>query len=293
MASSLTLRERLFSRRVIIALAVAALLTWLAGRSLPDGRLHVYFLDVGQGDAIFVQAPGGQQILVDGGPSPSALLSQLADVMPFWDRSLDLVVLTHADADHLTGLLPVMERYHVARVLEIPPTPGAGQTSLMAGWRDRVARSGAIQTEAHAGLRLAAGSATMTVLYPGAENPGGEATDNNESVVLRLEYGRNSFLLTGDAEEAAERGMLASSLPLRSDVLKVAHHGSRYSSSAAFVAAVAPSVAVIQVGAGNRFGHPDAEALARLAPAQILRTDQSGRIEVIGEGERLWFRTEP
>ncbi len=297
MSSSTALRERILTRRAIMALAVTALLAWLAGRNLPDGRLHVYFLDVGQGDAIFVQAPGGQQILVDGGPSPSALLTQLAGVMPFWDRSLDLVVLTHPDADHLTGLLAVMERYRVARVLQVaaqPASPRGGPlpAPLLADWRDHVREAGAAETEGVAGLRLAAGSVVVTVLHPGASQAaGGAADDNDRSLVVRLDYQGNAFLLTGDAEEAAERSMLAAGFPLRADVLKVGHHGSRHSSSAAFIAAVAPRLAVIQVGANNHFGHPDAEALTRIAPAQILRTDERGRIEVIGDGTNLWVKT--
>lgn len=295
MASSSNLVDRLFGRRTIVVLAVIALLAWLAGRGLPDGRLHVYFLDVGQGDAVFVQAPDGRQILVDGGPSPAALLTQLAAVMPFWDRSIDLVVLTHPDADHLTGLLPVMERYRVARVLEVPPQQAA-PGSLLADWRERVRRSGAVETSGRAGLRLAAGSVIITVLGPddagsaAAGSAAGAADDNNRSLVLRLDYEDNSFLLPGDAEEAAERRLLDAGLPLAADVLKAGHHGSRHSSTAAFVAAVAPRLAVIQVGAGNRFGHPDPDTLARLAPAQVLRTDERGRIEVIGDGTKLWVK---
>ena len=110
-------------------LAFLAIVAWLALRQLPDDRLHVYFLDVGQGDAILVQTPDGRQILIDGGPNPTALLSELSAALPFWDRSLDLVVLTHPDGDHLTGLLTVLDRYQVARVLDTSQADAAPLTA--------------------------------------------------------------------------------------------------------------------------------------------------------------------
>ena len=119
--------------RLVVILALAAVVVWLALRGLPDGRLHVYFLDVGQGDAILVQAPDGRQILVDGGPSPTALLNELGDVLPFWDRSLDLVVLTHPDGDHITGLIPLLDRYRVGQVLDVPQSDTCARSGALAG----------------------------------------------------------------------------------------------------------------------------------------------------------------
>jgi competence protein ComEC len=275
----------------VALLAVAVALLWLAAPGLPDGRLHVYFLDVGQGDAIFVRTPRGQQILVDGGPSPAALLAQLAEVTPFWDRSMDLVVATHPDAAQLTGLLPVLERYHVAEVMDAVPV--AKTDALWAAWQEHVANSGATHVIGQRGLQLAVGDLLVTVLHPGqVPLTGTSADDNNNGLVLRLDYGQNSFLLTADAQAEAEAQMLASGVRLKADVLKVGHHGSRLSSSAPFVAAVAPRIAVIQVGKGNHFGQPDPEALARLASAAIFRTDLNGRVEVIGDGQNLWVKTE-
>ncbi|MBC8264123.1 MAG: MBL fold metallo-hydrolase, partial [Anaerolineales bacterium] len=112
------LTDRLSTKVLFTGLTVAAILVWVAVASLPDGKLHVVFFDVGEGDAIFIQTPGGQQILVDGGPSPTTLISALGRRMPFWDRSIDLVILTHADEDHLAGLIPVLERYRVGQVLD-------------------------------------------------------------------------------------------------------------------------------------------------------------------------------
>ena len=273
--------------RLLGVLAFLAIVAWLALRQLPDGRLHVYFLDVGQGDAILVQTPDGRQILIDGGPNPTALLSELGAVLPFWDRSLDLVVLTHPDGDHLTGLLAVLDRYQVGRVLDTSQTDTA---PLAAAWRERLTKGNIPRTIARRGMRIPLGDVMLTVLNPSSKPLTGTASDeNNNSIVLRIDYGPTSLLLTGDAESEAEADMIKAGLPLQADVLKVGHHGSNGSTSAPFLAAVTPSEAVIQVGAENNFGHPAREVLKRLmdARAEILRTDTNGRIEAVSDGRTL------
>jgi competence protein ComEC len=271
--------------RLVAILALAAVVVWLALRGLPDGRLHVYFLDVGQGDAILVQAPDGRQILVDGGPSPTALLNELGDVLPFWDRSLDLVVLTHPDGDHITGLIPLLDRYRVGQVLDVRQSESAPEA---APWLKVLAALGVSRTLAQRGMRLPVGDLSVTVLHPGSTQLTGSASDdNNNAVVLRLDYGQTSLILTGDAESGAEADMIAAGLPLHADVLKVGHHGSNGASSSAFIAAVAPRLVVIPVGAGNKFGHPHPAVLERLKGVEVLRTDQNGRIEVVSDGQRL------
>ena len=281
------LKQQLAGWRWVAALAFVATLAWLALAGLPDGKLHVYFLDVGQGDAILIQAPDGRQILVDGGPSPIALLNELGAVLPFWDRSLDLVVLTHPDGDHITGLIPLLDRYRVARVLDTHLSDAA---PLAAAWRDGLARHRIPRAIAERGMRIPLGQAQLTVLHPGPRPLRGTAADdNNNAIVLRLEYGQTSLLLTGDAEVEAEAEMLKAGLPLKADLIKVGHYGSKGSTSAAFLAVVAPRVAVIPVGAENTFGHPHPDVLKRLAAAriEILRTDQHGRIEIISDGRQL------
>jgi competence protein ComEC len=272
-------------RMATMALAVVAILALLALLQLPDGRLHVTFLDVGQGDAILITTPRGQQILVDGGPSPVALSSALGSSMPFWDRSLDLVVMTHPDADHITGLAEVLERYRVD------------------GWLDNGITSALLQQHAiprqavSAGTRLDLGRGlVLDVLHPqsGRLNRPDSGT-NNDSVVLRLEWGGLSFLLTGDIEAEAERQLIDTGQALQSDVLKVAHHGSAGSSSVEFLAALSPNFAVISVGADNLAGHPAPEVLERLLQqggVTVLRTDQLGTVEFSTDGQRLWVRTE-
>lgn len=284
------LKKWLSSWRLVGILALIAIVVWLALRGLPDGRLHVYFLDVGQGDAILVQAPDGRQILVDGGPSPTALLNELGDVLPFWDRSLDLVVLTHPDGDHITGLIPLLERYRVAQVLDVPQSDAAAEA---APWRERLAKLGIPRTYAQRGMRLPVGDLQLTVLYPGPTPLTGTASDdNNNAIVLRLDYGETSLLLTGDAESEAEADMIAAGLPLRADVLKAGHHGSNGATSPQFIAAVAPRMVIILVGAENKFGHPHPAVLERLAGVEVLRTDQHGRIEVVSDGVRISAKTE-
>jgi competence protein ComEC len=291
------LKQQLSGWRWVAALAFVAALIWLALRGLPDGKLHVYFLDVGQGDAILIQSPDGRQILVDGGPSPTALLNELGALLPFWDRSLDLVVLTHPDGDHITGLIPLLDRYQVAQVLDTHLSDAA---PLAAAWRDGLARHRIQRTVAERGMRIPLGQpalaspsgpgAQLTVLHPGPRPLRGTASDdNNNAIVLRLEYGQTSLLLTGDAEVEAEAELLKTGLPLRADLLKVGHHGSKGSTAATFVAGVAPRWAVIPVGAENTFGHPHPDVLKRLAAAgaEVFRTDQNGRIEAISDGRTL------
>lgn len=283
--------KRAFSGwRWVGALALLAAVAWLALRGLPDGKLHVYFLDVGQGDAILIVAPDGRQVLVDGGPSPTALLNELGAVLPFWDRSLDLVVLTHPDVDHITGLIPLLDRYRVGQVLDVPQSDAAQEA---APWLARLRQADVPRSYAQRGARLPVGDLLLTVLHPGPVPLTGTASDdNNNAIVLRLDYGQISILLTGDAEQEAEADMITAGLALRADVLKVGHHGSNGATSASFVASVAPRLAVISVGAQNTFGHPHPAVLERLAGVEVLRTDQNGRIQVVSDGTNMWVRTE-
>lgn len=285
------LRERLVAppaRLWAPPLCLAAIAIWSAVWSQPDGRLHVAFLDVGQGDAIFITTPRGHQVLIDGGPQPDILLRQLGRRMPFWDRSLDLVILTHPDADHLTGLMPLPERFDIGAVLDNGDSvPG----QLGDAWAEVLQSSGIsriVHVRAGVQIRLDP-DVTMTILNPA---PTPATADNDNSVVIRLTWQKASFLLTGDIGEEGERALVKSDQPLSSVVLKVAHHGSASSTTPAFLTRVNPQVAVISVGADNRFGHPAPQVLDRLAGRMILRTDKHGTVEVVTDGEVLWIETE-
>ncbi len=285
------LTNRLPTRVVVGGLGLLLILVWVAIGSLPDGKLHVVFFDVGQGDAIFIQSPTGQQVLVDGGPDPTVLLARLGEQMPFWDRSLDLVILTHPDADHLTGLVPVLERYRVAQVFDVAPP---AEMPAYNRWRELLAEKNVLVLDSRTGTQATLdGGVTLIVLYPGpALATGAEANNNNNSIVTRLVMGQVSVLLPGDIEARVERELVQSGQPLASTVLKVPHHGSDTSSSPAFLEAVSPQLAIVSVGQDNRFGHPSAEVLARLAAYTVLRTDERGSVEVITDGQRLWVEAQ-
>lgn len=287
------LTERFSTKALVAGLAIVALLVWVTAFSLPDGRLHVTFLDVGQGDAIFIQAPRGQKILVDGGPSPAILLAAMGRRMPFWERTIDLVVLTHPHDDHVSGLIPVLERYRVQAFLD------GGQehpTPTYTHCLELVQEKGIPYHLARAGMQIQLGEGLqMKVLHPQSELLSGTDSDvNNNSIVLRLTYGQISFLLPGDVEEEEEAVLLSSNEDLASPILKSSHHGSDTSLDPRFLEAVNPQLAVIQVGADNKFGHPDPTTLAKLEEhgVMVLRTDQNGTVEVVSDGERYWIKTE-
>jgi competence protein ComEC len=287
--------ERVASQRssnaFLAGMAAIAVLVFLAAIQMPDGRLHVVFLDVGQGDAIFITTPSGKQVLVDGGPSPSKLTEALGRYMPFWDRSLDVVVMTHADVDHITGLAEMLARYRLSLWLD-NGQPGDG--AVYATCQRLLQANSVHQVSVRAGDRLDLGSGIrFEVLHPPADLPAGLAADDNDtSLVLRLVWREASFLLASDVSTRAEHLIQQSDQLLAADVLKVAHHGSEGSSSAEFLTAVNPSYAVISVGADNPFGHPGQAILERLGNVTLLRTDQQGTVELITDGHRLWVRTQ-
>ena len=271
--------------------ALAAVVVWSATLGLPDGRLHLYFLDVGQGDAILIRSPSGRMLLVDGGADAVLLRSRLGQTLPFWQRRIDLVVATHADADHIAGLISVLSDYQVAQALQAPTM---GEGALASEWDSALARESLRPASATAGLRIASGDGlSMQVLHPQPNAPASGAGDNAGSVVLRVEYGRFAALLAADVTAQVEAELLARDAPLGATALRVAHHGAAASTSGPFLEAVNPQVAVVSVGADNTFGHPSAAVLDRLANAgcEVLRTDRHGTVELITDGERLWIST--
>jgi len=266
------------------------ILAWIAVYEISQPRfLEVNFFDVGQGDAVLIETPQGHQILIDGGPDDT-ILERLGKEMPFWDRSLDLIILTHPSADHLNGLLMVLERYQVNQILWTGiEVDGVGYQR----WTDSIVKENANIFIVLAGQRIRIGKGIyLDILHPtenlqGQKVKGGEAI-NNTSIVARLVYQQNSFLFTADAEKRIEKELLDRGIYLDSDVLKVAHHGSKTSSIDEFIEKVSPEIAVIQVGKDNRYGHPHEEVLAILDKygITILRTDQMGDIKIISDGKK-------
>ncbi len=278
------LRWLLFPATLAIIVAISAIL------SRPDGRLHVSFLDVGQGDAILIQQ-GTHEILVDGGPNPQAALNALSEKMPFWDRDIDLIVLTHPDADHMTGLIEVMKRYRVGKVL-YPEMDFTSQAST--AWLDIVKERNVEQRIVKPGQEMSFENVTAGVILP--KLPPDDESVNANSVCLHVSKGKVSFLLTADIASATELELILERADLQCTVLKVAHHGSSHGTSAEFLAVVDPAAAVISVGKDNNFGHPAPEVMQRLeekvGKENIYRTDDNGTIEFITDGEKLWVKEE-
>lgn len=271
-------------------LAVGAILIWAILLGQPDERLHLYFLDIGQGDGILIQTPSGRQLLIDGGVSPQQLTAELGAVMPFWDRSIDMVLMTHPDSDHMQAQSTLATRFAIDAALQ---TAASGVNPDADEWRANM-RAGTvtIEEEAQGGWIDLGDGVALCILWPPTEPYTGDDADNENSFVAKLVYGEFSVLLTGDAGLPSEAAMVAAALPLQSTVLKVGHHGSKSSSGQAFLDAVQPQLAVIQVGAENRYGHPAAEVLDRLRGTTVLRNDLHGRIHIYSDGHRMWLATE-
>ena len=279
--------------RVQARAAVATLLTVTAALSVwpwvrpSEGRLRITFLDVGQGDATFVELPEGPRLLVDGGPGGARRFDVGERVLsPFlWNRPvarLDVVAVSHSDSDHSGGLAAVLRHFRVGEFWESGRWGAGGREVLPA-----LLQSGAPRRVLNAGQRLWIGSALVTVLNPDRLP---NVSVNDDSLALRLDWRGVSTLIAGDLGWPGEARMLERGDPVRVLVLRVAHHGSRFSSSAPFLEAAQPSFAIISVGARNPFRHPTAEALSRLkaAGARIYRTDRDGAIVMETDGARLW-----
>jgi competence protein ComEC len=279
---------------VLAVLLAGNILVWTAFFSLPDGRLHLSILDVGQGECALIRTPDGRNIMIDAGPDPSAACVQLGKKLPFWDRQIDTLILTQLQSDHIAGALELMRRYNV-RSLGIPPS---SSRAILPGEIVQSARDKKVDLYTMAlGKQLDIGDLCLMVLNPPAEPFKGTEDDiNSNSIVIKVTYGKVSFLLCSDIGMEAEQYLAGTRADLRSDVLKVAHHGSKGSSSDEFLAIVDPASAAISAGAMNLFGHPNRETLERLSAKvpqdNIFVTATQGNIEYVTDGCRLWAVTE-
>lgn len=249
-------------------------------------ELTVAFLDVGQGDAIYIEAPNGNQLLIDGGVSQQAALRALGKVMPFWDRSLDLVLATHPDQDHVGGLPAVLDRMRVDGVVT---TENTSSTGAYGAFEEAVRAEHARRILARAGARIILDRGiVLEILFPDRNARGWET--NTASIVARLSYGGISFLFTGDAPSGIEKYLVANKGgALHATVLKLGHHGSRTSSAREFLSAVDPEYAIISAGKNNKYGHPHSEVLALLDELKIphLSTIDQGTIIFKTGGEDM------
>ncbi len=279
------------SKKVFIFLGILFalnILAWSVVFDLSQQKfLEVNFFDVGQGDAIFIETSQSQQVLIDGGPS-SKILEKLGKEMPFWDRDIDLIILTHPEADHLIGLLDILKKYKVENILW---TGIIRDTPEYKEWEELIKKEGAKIFIASNGQKIkTANGISIDILFPFENAEGKEFENSNDtSVVSRLVLGYNSFLFTGDISETAEKEIITKTIEIDSDVLKISHHGSKYSSSEEFLREVSPEIAVISVGKDNSYGHPTTEVLENLNKygIKVLRTDEAGDIKIISDGKKI------
>lgn len=279
------------TRYVLGGLAIVAILMWLAIVQKPDGNLHVYFLDIGQGDSIYVRTMNNYDILVDGGPD-SKVLSELGEVMPFWDHKINLVIITHSDLDHIGGMVEILDRYQVDKV-------------IMTDVSDNTQRFEELQNiirEKNIPVQIAKGGEELSVsdkckikiFWPRDSYKDAEVKNNNNtSIVNSLICDDVTFLFTGDAEELVQQQMVELyENELKSDVLKISHHGSRNASDLSLLQLVNPELAIISAGKNNRYNHPHKEVLDKLNKLAIkyLRTDELDRIEVVSDGQYFWVK---
>ena len=263
---------------VILLLGASLTAALLLSEVSSSSSAKLAFFDVGQGDAIFFQTRQGHQILIDGGPD-SSVLSRLGSVMPFWDKTIDLVVLTHPDADHITGLVAVLERYEVKTVLW---TGRKKDTKVFAAFAKALKKEDAREIIAHAGQRIIFGNSDtiLEILYPFYDTDIQKGASNETSIIMRLVQDEHSVLLTGDTTKKIEKLLVEEGTDIKANILKIAHHGSKTSSSRVFLEAVDPEIAILSIGRDNRYGHPDDETLVNLLEydIQVQRTDHEGTI---------------
>lgn len=278
--------------RIVLVLGVAVVscsfAAWLMFFHVEQKELTVVFLDVGQGDAIYIEAPNGTQMLVDGGKG-GAVLRGLGSQMSFFDHSIDVVIGTHPDEDHIGGLPDVLKRYHVGIYVD----PGLNDHSAT---YETILYEVETQNISHVvakrGMRLVLDEKDRVyfdILFPDRELEGVDT--NTASVVGRLVYGKTSFLLTGDSPQAIEKYLVnLDNAALQSTVLKLGHHGSRTSSSEIFLEDVHPSLAIISAGKDNTYGHPHKEVVSLLAKLRIpaLSTVTAGSIILESDGQHIW-----
>ncbi|MEK7596405.1 MAG: ComEC/Rec2 family competence protein [Patescibacteria group bacterium] len=269
----------------LVVLVAAAFFVWYAVFAESDKSLTVAFLNVGQGDAILIDTPGDQQILIDGGPN-RRVLAEISKIMPFYDRSIDVVIATHPDSDHIGGLPEVLSRYDVNFFIE----PGVESTNVVGKELEKIIEEKKLKKVlARRGMKFVlSDNAYLLILFP--DRDVSRMDTNDASIVAKLVYGNTSFLFTGDSPQKMENYLVSIDKEnLDIDVLKAGHHGSKTSSSESFIGYASPEYAIISAGKNNRYGHPHQEILERLrvAGAVILRTDLDGRLIFKSDGRNL------
>jgi len=270
---------------IICSLTISTIVIWSIALSASPDKLKVAFLDVGQGDSIFIETPSGTQVLIDGGYS-SSVLKEIGKLVPFFDRDIDIVIATHPDGDHIGGLISVLDRFEVDMVVE---SGNESDTDLYLDYREAVQDEDAVLILARKGMKIFLDENTyLSVLFPDRDAGGMES--NSASVIVRLVYGETSVLLTGDSPDSIEEYITyMDPKSVKSTILKVGHHGSKTSSSPLFVSAVSPKYAIISAGENNRYGHPHQEVTQLFNDMEIVTfsTYEDGTIVFESDGKDI------
>lgn len=271
-----------FSKNIILGFCLLLAFLFLCYLSIPDNNLHIVTCDVGQGDATLIFQKNNQ-ILIDGGPDNS-VLNCLGKYMPFYDRTIELVILTHSDADHSTGLIEVFRRYQVDLYLRNNLNTDTQVYRLL---EKEVGSRGIKVIEPSIGQRLRLGLIYLDTLWPNGET---FKNTNDYSIITRLEYGSFKAVFTGDLEDSLTDKVRTQSQLGVVEYIKVSHHGSRNGITNKLLDLLRPKVAVISAGKKNRYGHPHEETLDLLKNnnIKVLRTDEVGDIEIISNGKSFW-----
>jgi len=250
--------------------------------------LKVSFLDVGQGDSILIKSPYGQNILIDGGPDDSVIYG-LSKNLPWWDHTIDLMILTHPHDDHVSGLLDVIKRYNVKKIAY---TGVVHSSPNYLAWLKLVQSKKIPIVIISQPRKIVLGNdCYLDVLYPFDSLLNKDVENiNNSSIVAKLVYKNVKFLLTGDIEKPIEEKLIASDIDLSAHILKFAHHGSDTSCTEDFLKKVNPDIAVISVGKDNKFGHPNGRIINRLERfgKRFFRTDLNGEVDFVSDGARVY-----
>jgi len=280
--------KRYRQEAIVGVLIFSNILVWsLIAQKQPSDILTVYFLNVGQGDAILIDSPNRLRMLIDGGRNRK-VLTELGKILPFSDRRIDVVLATHPDADHVGGLPEVVSRYKVGVFLE----SGVESDSTVADeLKNRIEQKNIPDLLARRGMVVNFGDgARLQILFPLSGQDVSNWETNNASIVARLVYKDKIFMFTGDSPVDIENVLVnLDSTSLGSDVLKAGHHGSRTSTSLRYAQAVSPEYAVISAGKDNGYGHPHKEVLDILEQvgAKIISTIKSGTIVFETDGKTL------
>lgn len=252
--------------------------------------LAVSFLDVGQGDAIYIRTPTGSDLLIDGGPTES-VLRELRNVMPFFDKKIDVVIATHPDKDHIAGLAYVFDNYTIGRFIG---TTHQADTLFDTTLRTKIAEESLVRQDlAYQGMRIILDEQNkifLDILFPKTTEDTFQET-NDSSIVTRLVFNDSEFLFTGDAPVATEEILIRDyAKKLDADVLQLGHHGSKTSSSDMFLKTVDPDIAVASAGKDNSYGHPAREVVDRVLKnsIQLMTTKDSGTITFLSDGTSIW-----